>query len=112
MYLLTVLPQHIQQSILASTLCSQFTSILLSYHNRINRTLYFVFRVAMPILWNAYIGKKVIKDYQLRALGNSKFFDPSRQLPAPHPLQTVFIDFTDKDSFAVDVSLKLNAEAK
>ncbi|XP_071520349.1 uncharacterized protein [Panulirus ornatus] len=68
-------------------------------------------RVAVPIIWNAYMGNSYLETQQNVANGGLVVYSPSGGAAAPHPLQEVRTDLLARDDFTVEVEMKLREEA-
>ncbi|XP_069194511.1 uncharacterized protein [Procambarus clarkii] len=69
-------------------------------------------RIAMPIIWNAYIGSQLTERLQKLRPGNVRTFSPSAgHSSATQGLEMVSTDLTNHQDFTVEVILKLTEEA-
>lgn len=69
-------------------------------------------RIAMPIIWTTFSANMQMLRAQKLTMGETVFYNPTAALPAPHPLQSLTTRLTDQDDYTVEVTLKLNAEAR
>lgn len=66
----------------------------------------------MPIIWTTFSANMQMNRLHLLTLGETVFYNPPAALPAPHPLQSLTTSLTDQDDYTVEITLKLNAEAR